>query len=97
MFNTVGKLTSAHLARGPTPHEGSALAAVGGGEGGEPLWSRVTPDFLGVATVALDHTSASSSFLYLHMIELRSDQIVLICQIILIYSDQIVLICITEF
>ena len=33
LFNTVGKLTSAHLARGPTPHEGWALA--GGGQRGE--------------------------------------------------------------
>ena len=34
LSDTLGKLTSAHLARGPTPHEGWALAAVGrGGKG----------------------------------------------------------------
>ena len=35
LSDTLGKLTSAHRARGPTPHEGWALAAVGrGGKGG---------------------------------------------------------------
>ena len=35
LSDTLGKLTSAHRARGPTSHEGWALAAVGrGGKGG---------------------------------------------------------------
>ena len=33
LSDTLGKLTSAHLARGPTPHEGWALAPVGGAAG----------------------------------------------------------------